>query len=98
MDAGMLVSPVWVMLVLTGAMLAFISIVIFGPSACRIVVLIGAGCLGAMVGQMSSDMLGWRWIQMGDLHLLQTAIGSILLLMVARSLASRRAIKKKGAQ
>lgn len=97
MDLSLLISPVWVLLLLNGAIIAFISNAVFGPGICRLIALIGAGFTGAAAGQIVSDMLGWRWVQMGDWHIFQTVFGSILLVMVARHRAIQKAIGTKGA-
>jgi uncharacterized membrane protein YeaQ/YmgE (transglycosylase-associated protein family) len=96
-DLGLLVSPVWVLVVLIGSLYALISIVVFGPGASRPISIISAGCLGAIVGQIISDMFRFHWLRVGDLHIFQTAVGAITIVMIGRYLAVRKAVRIKGA-
>lgn len=97
MDPGLLVSPVWVLVVLIGSLYALISIVVFGPGASRPLAVVCMGCLGAMIGQIISDMFRFHWLRVGDFHLFQTAVGAITIVMIGRYLAVRKAVRIKGA-
>jgi hypothetical protein len=84
LDAGTWIPAAWVLLIVVGAFLALVTITLKGPGACRPHIQIGLGCLGAAIGQVSSDMLGIQWVALGDLQLLQAFLGAILLIAAGR--------------
>lgn len=43
-----------------------------------------ASGLGFALGQIVGDRAGWGWLMIGQVHLLEATIGSIMLLLLAR--------------
>ena len=48
----------------------------------RLILSIGAAGLGMALGQVLSQLFGWRLIMLGEVHLIQALIGGLLVLVL----------------
>lgn len=55
----------------------------------ELVLYLVASGLGFAVGQIIGERIGLEWLMLGQVHLLETAVGSIVLLLLARWLRVR---------
>ena len=93
-DPSMLISPVWVMVLVLGGIYSLGTVALFGPGTRSLGALLGAGVGGAVIGQVASDMAGWRLIMWGDLHVVQATLAALVLLILVRRTAKRRAAER----
>jgi len=79
-------SPVLVLEALVAGFSAVLFGLIFGRPLQRLVYLLPTGLAGAFLGQLIGDQMRSPGLLVGDLHLLEAALGAWILLLIARRL------------
>lgn len=93
-DLALAVSPVWLLILVLGGVYTLAIVGLFGIGPCRFHMLLGAGIAGVIVGQVASDMAGWRLLLLGDLHILQATFVAMGLLLLTRLTTRRQSVRR----
>lgn len=93
-DVARVVSPVWLMVLLVGSIYALLSITLFGVGRHRFISLVVVSVVGAGVGQIASDVTGWRLPSVGDFHIMQATLVALLLLTLTRMAARGQPVRR----
>jgi hypothetical protein len=82
-------SPALVLSAILAAMYACAFHFWLGKSLQELILYLAASGLGFALGQIVGDRIGAEWLMVGQVHLLEATIGSIVLLLLARWLRIR---------
>ncbi len=93
-ELALFVSPVWLLILVLGSIYSLAIVGLLGLGSCRFLTLLGAGIGGVLVGQIASDVAGWRLVTMGDFHVVQTGFVALTLLLVVRLTARRQPVRR----
>ncbi len=77
-------SPYFLLSVLLGGAYGSLFHIWQGKSATDIFYYFPAGVIGFGLGQVAAKTLGWQFLLIGPIHIIEASIGCIVILLLAR--------------
>ena len=72
-----------ILLVVWAGVLGSAFHVLVGRGVAGLVIDLGASIGGGVIGLLAAHLFGWHWTEVGGLPLVPTAIGALLLMLIA---------------
>jgi len=82
-------SPAFVLSAVLAAIYACIFHLSLGRTLQELILYLAASGLGFALGQIMGDRMGFEWLMMGQVHLLEATVGAFGLLLLAYWLNGR---------
>lgn len=81
-------APVWVLCWLLGGIGAVLADVIRPRGLVGLVHLVIVGAFGAVAGQVVAEFTGFSHLVIGELHVVEAAVGALVTILVARRMGA----------